>query len=264
MKISPYNYNSSFTSLNDTIKRKNLTIEQRELHPILSNPNVEFFSNYTCFFRQDVGKNWKQFSILLNDFFKNVPQANVYSFGCSDGSEAYSVTMSLIDTLGKNQAKKFFPIKAFDIDFDAIQQAKSGKISCDEGDVGRIEDNLDYSISRYGDLSHTYFKRDYPYLFDLKEDIKKQVEFNQGDFLEQIDNIESSNSLLLCRNFWYYLGEDNIESVFNKLADKIDHTSLLVIGDFDRKYLLKHLKNKGFNEITLNVFAKTAGDKCEN
>ena len=89
-----------------------------------------------------------------------------------------------------------------------------------------------------------------------KENLKNTITFNQGDFVEQIDKLPASNNLVMCRNMWYYLGENRLFEIIDKLSKKLDNTSLLVIGDFDRKYIINILKWSDFEEISLNVFRK--------
>ena len=73
-------------------------------------------------FRSDI--EWNLFSHFVEKKFENVDKVNVYDFGCSDGSEAYTFLISLLDFCNSGTAKKFVPIKAYDIDKEAIRRAK--------------------------------------------------------------------------------------------------------------------------------------------
>lgn len=245
----------NFKSTERVLYARNRTIGQNSRHPVLKNPDVDYHSNYTYFFREDLGKDWDTFVRILNDFFVNSKKVNVYNFACSDGSEAYSFAMKLLSKLGKRKAEKFFPILAFDIDKEILYDAKSNKIPCDVGDKIRIKEN----VRNYKKYCKVYpVNRDYDskLFFMPNEKLKNRIEFSEADFVKQIDELEFSNSIIMCRNFWYYLGKNRINQILSKLNKKIDNTSLLVIGDFDRRYILDDLKSFGFKELTLNVFKK--------
>ena len=255
MRVSPINYsNINFKSINNLVKKERY-VDYHE-HPVLSNPNVNFFSNYTSFFREDIASNWKKFIDIVDEHFEDAKKVNVYCFGCSDGSESYSLAMGLFDRKGEKRTSKFFPIKAYDIDAEMIKKAKKGCIPCSENDKVRINSNLSLS-SWYCGIVDVPNDKEYPHRFLPKEKIKNMIDFQTGDFIAKLDEIEPCNTLLMCRNFWYYLGIDRIPEIVSKLAEKLDETSLLVIGDFDRTYVLKELKNAGFEEITMNVLKKT-------
>ena len=48
------------------------------------------------------------------------------------------------------------------------------------------------------------------YILEAKDILKNNIEFSRGDFLSGLDNIEKENNLILCRNFWGYLGTEEI------------------------------------------------------
>jgi chemotaxis methyl-accepting protein methylase len=85
---------------------------------------------------------WKGFRRTIIDNFKNAPKVNVYDFASSDGSEAYSFILSLLDELGEEEAQKFFPIQAYDIDSKMVSIAQGGLIPCDYDDVKRFLENI--------------------------------------------------------------------------------------------------------------------------
>ena len=81
--------------------------------------------NTTFFFREPAF--WKYFTDFLDERFKNVPKINLYSYGCSDGSDPLTLIMKLIGDKSENVLKKISPIIAKDIDPVAISKAKSAK-----------------------------------------------------------------------------------------------------------------------------------------
>lgn len=243
----------SFKSINNLVKKQRY--KNYENHPVLSNPNVNFFSNYTKFFRTDIASNWKNFLDVVDSHFSQVDKVNVYCFGCSDGSEAYSLAMGFLDKKGPRKVLKYVPIKAYDIDSEMIRTAQKGWLPCSKNDKIRINSNTPFARF-FCDIVEVPRDEKYPYRFQPTQRVKDLIEFQTGEFVEKLDEIEPCNNLVMCRNFWYYLGTDKIPEIVEKLANKIDETSLVVIGDFDRTYILDSFKNAGFEEIVLNVFKK--------
>ena len=175
--------------------------------------------------------------------------------------EAYSLIISLIEELGEEEAKKFFPIKAYDIDKDIIQEAKSGKINGAEGDRESISCNTKGCIDKY----FTVTKGDNPMYkccyFYPKLNIKNLVEFEQADIADKIVDINPKDSIVLCRNFWPYLDEQKSSILFDKLCKKLDKSSLLVLGSFDLSNCFSMrdiLKANNYVEVYKNTFKKAS------
>ncbi len=226
------------------------------------------YANTTMFFRHDLNTahttkyttdgTWKGFRRTIVDNFKVAPRVNVYDFASSDGSEAYSFILSLIDELGEEEAQKFFPIKAYDIDSKMVEIAQGGSIPCDYDDVKRLAQNVTqkrnekyYSINL---LKNNYI----PFLFEASSELKNNVQFSQASIQSKIDSIEPSNSLVMCRNFWPYLSENDVREAIWKLSEKLDDSSLLVVGCFDKFSVHQYLKICGFQEICPFVYKKIA------
>ena len=67
------------------------------------------------------------------------------------------------------------------------------------------------------------------------------------------------NNLVMCRNFWTYLPDNAARKrLASELANRLDETSLLVIGTFDKEYLIDELLvSSGFIQTKVeNVFVK--------
>lgn len=219
------------------------------------------FSNFTYFFRGDFmescSKNcWSSFSRLVDKQFKDCEKVNFYDFGCSDGSEAYTIIMTLKEKLGEEKSKKFFPIYAFDTDSVVLKSAKSGIVDATFDDAKEIY----YATS---DVDKYFFveknsdsNKDYPYKLKAKDSLKDSVCFNKGDFLAELDNIEGKNSIIFCRNFWPYLTYKQRDLAARKLAEKLDDSSIVVIGAFDGSKASAPLYREGFMEVAMNVFKK--------
>ena len=79
--------------------------------------------------------NWR---MLANYITSKATPPKILCYACSDGSEPYSIALSLINRLGYTEAQKHFPIIAKDIDETMIKRAKSGFISLEQIDNDRF------------------------------------------------------------------------------------------------------------------------------
>ena len=86
---------------------------------ILGKNNKIFCNNTTGMFRDDI--DWKQFGNFLYKQFKDCKKVNTYNYAASTGEEPYSLSI-LLQTRFKEDAKKFFPIYAKDLDTKLIIQ----------------------------------------------------------------------------------------------------------------------------------------------
>ena len=265
MKIGNYIQPLQFKSSNRAVYRDTVTVDKNSDNSSkVKTVRRVLYSNYTFFFRDDLERfnmGWFDFREFLAKTFKDTPKVNVYDFASSDGSEAYSLIISLIEELGEEEAKKFFPIKAYDIDKDIIQEAKSGKINGAEGDRESISCNTKGCIDKY----FTVTKGDNPMYkccyFYPKSNIKNLVEFEQADIADKIVDINPKDSIVLCRNFWPYLDEQKSSILFDKLCKKLDKSSLLVLGSFDLSNCFSMrdiLKANNYVEVYKNTFKKAS------
>ena len=225
------------------------------------NSSGENFGCFTTLFRSDL--DWEKLAKYEVEHFKNKDKVNIVMFAASDGSEAYSKIISLFES-AKNCVKKFFPIKAFDIDDEILNAAKSGYIKASENDVfeimSRAEDIDDYfsktdkDINIENDTVAKSFKT-----IKAKERLTKNVEFNKGDMFKEITKIkDNSNTILMCRNILGYFLNDKMEEFVKLASDFLKKGSLFVIGDYDRQYMNidELIKKYNFENVFKNVYKK--------
>ena len=104
MNISPVKkFNIAFSSNTRVIQRADVPKKdiEEKYTPLYKN-KVNFYSNATYFYRndlsyRDVDGSWNDFRRVISNEFKEAPKVNVYNFACSDGSETYSLVMSLLE-----------------------------------------------------------------------------------------------------------------------------------------------------------------------
>ncbi len=259
MKISHINYVINFKSTERKVYGDNPLFKRRKS----GSRNERFlYSNYTNFFRldlQDVCLGWKSFRKAISRAFQDSPKVNVYNFASSDGSETYSLIISLIEELGEEGAKKFFPIKAYDIDSEIIKQAKSDKIQCLKDDYEKILKNTDGRIDRYFDINNIDRKERGSCRLRLKSAIKDCAQFEEANIADKIDEINPSNSLVLCRNFWFNLNEKDVKNIFERLCARLDTGSVIVLGELDIcgcNVISEILEQYGFEKIYKCTYQK--------
>lgn len=260
MKISPINYNychsrQSFTSTRRTTYKDSsgmiYTAPYLDSLITLANSKKDkkgvIVSNYTTFFRNDFP--WDNISDIL---FESYPfgKVNIHNYACSDGSEAYSLAISLIENLGEEEAKRFFPIKASDVDGEVIDFANSGKILASLDDMRKICNHIkDGNIGKYFDFKKTGCTT---WILSPKKILRDNVEFECCDISDGLKSInKDENNVILCRNFWKYLSTDKIAYISRELKKIASANSKIIIGNFDRDYkedIPYFLKELGFEQ----------------
>ena len=187
-------------------------------------------SNETYFFRSDI--NWLALRDYINERFSNLPQVDTIIYGCSDGSEPYSLSM-LLQSMVQNP-DKFFPIKAFDIDESLIVEniKKKDSFKVQNSDFEKVQalyntQAFDYSPFIFQDDLGKYY---------LTNKTTKPVEFKQGNLIEDIDRMKFEKPVLfMARNMWPYVSPWEYHSFAKKLFSKLPKGSSFIIGAFDYK-----------------------------
>ena len=239
MKITPVKFNTKYHCSFNSTKRTTYQIGQNTVVKPFYDSDLFFCdskdcqikaSNFTYFFRNDL--NWESLTRFLDTHFKNNDKVNVYNFACSDGSEACSLAISLIENLGEERARRFFPIKASDKDEAIIEQAKTFEFFAEEHDLERINRATKWNVGKYFEVSPTKGG----YTLKAKDILRKNITFEQKDFYHGLDDVKGKNKLILCRNFWPYMGENEILKCAQKLHKKLNENSLAIIGKYDCIY----------------------------
>lgn len=193
--------------------------------------------NSTSFFRKDL--KWSDFIEMLTKNYANTDKVNVYVTGCSEGAEAYSLSMLLMEKLGRKDAMKFFPIHASDIDKEIIKNPRSGIVTPSKADIDKIDATLGgkYKHTKYMAVNHKYdFRTDnlcQTCQGEIKPILRDTVKFQNNSLKEIIPTINPDNSIVLCRNYWDYIPKAERKPLVERLYDRLGENSLCVIGDYD-------------------------------
>ena len=215
-------------------------------------------------FRNDI--DWKRLAKYEHTHFIDKPKVNVVIYAASDGSEAYTKAISLIEALSPKEANKFFPIICYDLDDNIVQAANSGLINT--GTVDRM--NLQMNCENYED----YFFETTDSLkiandivmpiknkrtLKAKNTLTEKIRFRQGDMFKKILELEdNSNTVLMCRNVLGYFENYEIENFVRIVSNKLKQGSLFIIGDHDTRIsnIQNSLDKYGFEEVMKNVYKK--------
>ena len=213
------------------------------------------YRNTTTFFRGDL--EWDKLCDYMKDKYGNVSKVNILCYACSDGSEPMSIAMLLKENFGEN-AEKFFPIIAKDIDNIMISKARSFFVDMNFADIKLINNFTKNNIRKYFSFPRAAIglemipARITPWFH-------QKIKYSVADISKDLDNIPSDNTILFCRNVWPYLGNDKERSsIINKVKSKFNKNCAIVIGQFDNKNVTIHklLLDAGFKsaESINNVY----------
>lgn len=268
MRISPIqNYYSNYKKSQPTFRawsREVYTVDENNVSKLSHRNETEFFRNSYV---------WDLLPKFLEEKYKKTDKVNVYCYGCSDGSEAYSFAMKMLEH-DEKFAKKLFPIKAYDFDPVAIARAKRGEYEITPLEMTRISMCLKSEPKKYLDYDDNkfiYYRGFAPvdstaYQIietKLKDNLSKTVEFETADILKDYKNIKKDNSIILARNFWPYIEPQQRKEFFTDLYEHLGKNSIIVIGLFDfngEDNAPKLLEDAGFklsSQQLVGVFEKS-------
>lgn len=220
----------------------------------------------TNMFRDDV--DWNNLAQFEINHFKNKNKVNIVQFASSDGSEAYTQIISLLENRRSEDVSKFFPIQAYDIDEEIHRASASGLINMVEKDKKRAE-KARVNLENYFELSkqNLVIKNDNAFHFfgipvstyRVSEKIRNKVEFHNEDMFYILDKLkDDSNTILMCRNVLSYMDTNECEKFLSMAAQKLKAGSLLILGKFDTdlQSVVKQIHALNFKQVIKNVFLK--------
>ena len=194
----------------------------------------------TNILREDL--EWNVLMKFIKQHFANKEKVNVYSLAASDGSEAYSFVVSVLDWLPQELHNKFLPVFASDIDKEVINSAKSGRINLYSAEIYRAERYYGINTNKYFTepkasvfLNGDYISEsEYVSSYKVADIVRNSVKFKQSDILTELNNIkDDGNSIVMCRNVFPYLNKEYTEKIINTAKHNLKEGSLFIIGDFD-------------------------------
>ncbi len=227
----------------------------------------------TVMFREDI--NWREFAKFLLDHFKDKKEVNIVQYASSDGSEAYTQIISLLES--GQDTRKFFPIEAYDFDPVVVKAAQSGNLNLTYRDhqyLGINTKNFNKYFSRAkkslkmpNEGSFKFFTQDKQFVehcgefttYKVSPVLKSRVKFNQGDMFSLVGQIkDNSNTVVLCRNSLGYFTDIEINSFLMILSNKLKKDSIFAIGKVDvhQTEIETFLRRFNFEKIMNHIYKK--------
>ena len=244
-------------------------------YPYFRNKEFKHFSQSvirtsTNFFREDI--DWQKLAKYVISHFKDKTEVKAYSLACSDLSEAYTYSISIMENTPKELHKKFLPVYASDIDSEILKMAQSDRVNIYNSEFATTEKlyniHLDnylkdsgVSISIKGDR---FSDTDEMSSYRIIPILKSSVITKKSDILTELSSLrDDGNSVIMCRNVFPYLSSKYINNVLEIASAKLKSGCLFVIGEYDKraKGIDKELLLKGFfnplkDDFTSLIFEK--------
>jgi chemotaxis protein methyltransferase CheR len=178
---------------------------------------------------------------ILPPMLKQSLHLNIWSAGCSNGAEAYSVTM-ILDQLSPYRTHR---IIATDIDKNIIAMAMAGG-PYKAADIRNVDPEL---AAKYFTVNGAEYR--------VMEKIRGRVSFKQQDLTR--DTFEGNFDLIICRNVVIYFNDEAKKKLRKKFFDSLKVNGILFIGATET---MLDATETGFQRISPCFYRKT-GDVME-
>ncbi|MBE3575675.1 MAG: protein-glutamate O-methyltransferase CheR [Firmicutes bacterium] len=210
---------------------------QRRINSLMQSLGIEDYRIYFELLDKDRGRYeefLRRLTINVTEFFRNperyddlrekiLPELarnaarrgeplKIWSAGCADGAEPYSVAMILAEMGLLRQAR----ILATDVDVQVLERARAGVF---------VEFEMKNISSQ---RMQRFFVSGGQGRFQVVEDLRRAVEFRRHDLLQ--DPYESGFDLILCRNVVIYFTEDAKHSLYRRLVGALAEQGILFVG----------------------------------
>lgn len=222
---------------------------ERRINTLLRRLNIESYDEYCRILEKDMQRQKEfldYFTINVTEFFRTpikfkeletkiLPQLlqknnslKIWSAGCSNGAEAYSVAIILNELSPQGRHK----IIGTDIDLEMLRKARIGVYG--ENEMGQVPPEI---LNKY---FHVQGKE-----FHLHEEIKKKVEFKRHNLL--FDPYEKNCDLILCRNVVIYFTEEAKDKIYFQFYESLRPGGVLFVGGTER---IPNYQEIGFKSIS--------------
>lgn len=228
----------------------------RRINSLMQLWNIESYDNFFKILKTDP-KKFKEFvnrlTINVSEFFRNpdrfeelrnkvLPellkknnQIKIWSAGCSNGAEPYSVAI-IVNELRANDRVQ---ILASDVDREILRKAQEEACYI-SNDVKSLPPNL---VAKY---FHRQSDK-----FYLNDSIKKMVTFSFQNLL--LDDFESGLDLIICRNVVIYFTNDAKNNLYQKFYNALKPGGYLWVGGTEP---LLNYRNWGYENPLLFFYRK--------
>jgi len=247
MKINAINFYKSYYGLEKPNAAQTFDLRFGSNDYRYSVPGVGVVKTHTRMFRDDL--NWPEFVEMIYNHFTYANEVEIINQACSDGSEAYTIAILLLEKYGEEGAKKFFPIKARDINDNIIKTAQSGIINLNNDDF--------FEMRQSGIKPRKYFQpaeRNFKFKHDkmrgttyqVSDRLRECVVFEKADAMQDLENMTyNPNRVFLLRNVLQFVPDpDKLEKYINLLSDKLSSGNIFSLGKQGYIDIPYHLKER--------------------
>lgn len=204
--------------------------------------------NVSHFFRDPLA-----FEVVKNEIFPKIilkkketsnNNIRIWSAGCSEGQEAYSLSIALDEYLKEEKLNFEQFVFATDIDKKALQYATEG-----------IYKTQNLHNVKLGTVKNYFVEEDN--CFRVSNEIKSQVKFSFFDLTDKnrnypVESIYGGFDMVSCRNVLIYFNIEAQETIMNKLHNSLNLGGYLFLGESEvpsSKYNLKFVKETSLCKI---------------
>lgn len=163
---------------------------------------------------------------IIPDLASEFRFIKVWSIGCADGEEPYSVAMILYDLLKKEREHCDIRILGTDINADSVERAIRGEYR---------EQELEEIKKKYVDMFFAKTAGQGPDpVYRISNEIKTMVQFTCEDMISRLNTKRARfdhYNLVLCRNVLIYMNRQLQDEIFRQLTRVVYDNGFLVLGE---------------------------------
>lgn len=149
------------------------------------------------------------------------PLIKVWSVGCANGQEAYSLAIVLKESGLLHRSL----IYATDIDEESLKTAKVGRFTKDDF----IRGMENYYLSGGNERFSLYFNEDGE-SFKIIDELKDRIYFEKHNVVK--DGIFNEFNLIICKNLLYYLSKIDRDFAFINLQNSLSNFGYLAVDEY--------------------------------
>ena len=169
------------------------------------------------------------------------PDIRIWSAGCSEGQEPYSLAITLLEYFG-NHLKSINPyILATDISERALIKAVNGIYTKSE---------IDENVSKL--FLNNYFESISEDEFQVKKSIRDMILFRRFNLNNEVYPFRNQFDIIYCRNVMIYFDSESKEKIINKFYRYVKPGGYLVIGCSESINNLRH----PFRQVAGSIYRK--------
>ncbi|MEW6109652.1 MAG: protein-glutamate O-methyltransferase CheR [Nitrospirota bacterium] len=240
---------------------------KRKLDLLLEETGLSSYSDYLQYLKSnsdEIDNLIKTLTIKVSNFFRNplvyellysnvLPEIisefrflKVWSIGCANGEEPYSIAIMVNELLKKE--RDFFDVKILgtDIDSEAIGKAITGEYH--ENELSEVKKKyLDAFFQKIPGPHNPLHEQEH--IYRINNEIKSLVTLSCEDMIGRLRSrklrLEAYN-LLLCRNVLIYMNRELQEEILKNLSEIIYENGYLVLGETET---IPEIYRNSFNQI---------------